>query len=129
MGSTLQQGQGRLAVGAVVGALACTVFAIGVLSDDGAERDPSELGAVEPVPPASHSAGPTVTTSASASSEAESTTATTASTTTTTTTATTTTTTTAKTTTTTTRRTTTTTPRRTTTTTTTTQCHSLICIG
>src|SRR6266496_1979280 len=89
MGSTLQQGQGRLAVGAVVGALACTLFAIGVLSDDGAERDPSELGAVEPVPPASHSAGPTVTTSASASSEAESTTATT-------TTATTTTTTTAK---------------------------------
>lgn len=129
MGSPLQQSQGRLAVGAVVGAIVCTLFALGTLTDDGPDRDPSELGAVEPIPPVSQPAGPTTTTTRSAPSGAESTT--TATTTTTTTASTTTTTTTnATTTTTTTRRTTTTTtPRRTTTTTTTTTCNSLICIG
>src|SRR5690349_15703254 len=94
MGSTLQSGHARLAVGAVVGAIACTLFAVGALDGpDRPEQDPSELGAVEPIPPASQSAGPTATTTTGASSPSSEEESSAESTTTTTTTATTTTTT------------------------------------
>ena len=130
MGATLQSGPGRLAVGAVVGALTAALFTTGIMNG-AASQDPREQGAaVEPIPPGQRPSRGTVTLTTdptSATSTPTSTTTGTSTTTTTTTSAdddpppvTTTTTTTTRH---------TPPPVTTTRTTTTTTCSSLICVG
>ena len=136
MATPLHSAHGRVAVGAVIGAVTAAVFAIGVLNGGpGYRTTPEERAAVEPVPPdgrATEANAPLPTRSSSTSSSPTSTTTST--------------TTTTETTTTTSRRDDPADPVTTTTeeqppppppppptndppTTTTTRCHSLICVG
>lgn len=130
MGATLQSGPGRLAVGAVVGALTAALFTTGIMSGAASQNPRDKGAAVEPIPPGQQPRRGTFTMTTGSPSDTSSTTSTSSATSTTTTT-----TTSADddappvttTTTTTTRN--TPPPVTTTRTTTTTTCSSLICVG
>ena len=88
MGSPLQNAHGRLAVGAVVGAMAAALFAVGLFDGDPHRSTGEDRAAVEPVPPGQRAQPvdvPVTTTSSRTSTSRSTTTTTTATTTTTTT--------------------------------------------
>jgi len=51
MGSPLRTAHGRVAVGAVIGAVTAAMFVVGVLSEGSHRPSPHDRAAVEPVPP------------------------------------------------------------------------------